>query len=104
MEGVAVVLAPGAFQTDKAKTAHGLVRGSDRFDVVGVIDSAAAGQDAGTLLDGRPRQIPVFASLAEARAAARKPVDTVIVGVAVAGGMMSPEVRALLIEAAQQGL
>src|SRR5882672_1639815 len=52
MDGVAVVLAPGAFRTDSAKTAHGLVRGSERFEVVAVLDADAAGHDAGELLDG----------------------------------------------------
>ena len=72
MDGVAVVLAPGAFKTDKAKTAHGLVRGSERFDVVGVID--AIGRRCRTpamALDGQRRDIPIFASLADARAGAR---------------------------------
>jgi uncharacterized NAD-dependent epimerase/dehydratase family protein len=104
MDGVAVVLAPGAFRSDKAKTAHGLVRGSERFDVVGVIDASAAGQDAGLALDGHRRDIPIFASLAEARAGARRPPDTCIVGVAVAGGTMSAEVRALLVQAAEAGM
>ena len=70
MKSSALVLAPGAFATDRAKTAHGLVRGSDRFDVVGVVDAGSAGRDAGEVLDGRRREIPVFASL-ERRARAR---------------------------------
>ena len=99
-----MVLAPGSFATDRAKTAHGLVRGSERFDVVGVVDASSAGADAGELLDGRRRDIPIFASLAAARAGARKPPDTCIVGVAAGGGRMSPDVRALLLEAASAGM
>jgi uncharacterized NAD-dependent epimerase/dehydratase family protein len=102
--GTAVVLAPGAFATDKAKTAHGLVRGSDRFQVVAVVDASTAGRDAGEVLDGRRREIPIFASLGEARAGARTPPDTCIVGVAAGGGAMSAAVRALLVEAAEAGL
>jgi uncharacterized NAD-dependent epimerase/dehydratase family protein len=104
MDGIAVVLAPGAFKTETAKTAHGLVRGSERFDIVGVIDASAAGQDAGEALDGRRRDIPIFASLAEAQERARRRPDTCIVGVAVGGGMMPPSMRAALIEAAGAGL
>jgi uncharacterized NAD-dependent epimerase/dehydratase family protein len=103
-EGVAVVLAPGLYRTENAKTAHGLVRGSDRFDVVGVVDASAAGEDAGTALDGRPRGVPIFASLEEALDRARRRPDTVIVGVAVAGGVMPPEMRAVLADAAGRGL
>lgn len=104
MDGIAVVLAPGAFKTDSAKTAHGLVRGSDRFDIVGVVDADAAGADAGELLDGRSRGIPVFATLAQALAEARQRPDTCIVGVATPGGTLPPALRALLMEAARAGL
>jgi uncharacterized NAD-dependent epimerase/dehydratase family protein len=105
-DGTAVVLAPGTFATDKAKTAHGLVRGSERFDVVGVIDDSQAcvGRDAGEVLDGRPRNIPIFATLADALKGAPRRPDTCIVGMAVAGGTMSPAIRALLVEAAEAGL
>lgn len=103
-DGVAVVLAPGTFTTDKAKTAHGLVRGSERFDVVGVIDESAVGKDAGVLLDGRARGIPVFANIADALKGAPARPDTCIVGTAVAGGAMSPAIKNLLCEAAEAGL
>ncbi len=103
-DGIAVVLAPGTFSTDRAKTAHGLVRGSDRFEVVGVIDAATAGRDAGDVLEGRASGVPIFATLADALRNARQRPDTCIVGMAVAGGMMAPEIKALLIEAAHVGL
>jgi uncharacterized NAD-dependent epimerase/dehydratase family protein len=103
-DGIAVVLAPGAFASDRAKTAHGLCRGSDRFDVVGVIDATTAGQDAGAVLEGRSNGIGIFASLADALAGAPRRPDTCIVGMAVAGGMMSPAIKALLCEAGEAGL
>ena len=102
--GTAVVLAPGAFASDRAKTAHGLVRGSERFEMVGVIDASQAGRDAGEVLDGQRRDIPVFATLEDARRGARRPPDTCIVGVASGGGAMPADVRALLIEAAGMGM
>src|SRR4051812_4255441 len=104
MDGIAVVLAPGAFRTDSAKTAHGLVRGSERFEVVAVLDADAAGHDAGALLDGKRRDIPVFASLDAALGGARHRPDTCIVGVATPGGTFPPPLRALLLEAARAGL
>jgi uncharacterized NAD-dependent epimerase/dehydratase family protein len=104
MDGIAVVLAPGAFRTDSAKTAHGLVRGSERFEVVAVVDADAAGHDAGQILDGRARGIPVFASLGEALGGARRRPDTCVVGVATPGGVIPPSLRAPLLEAARAGL
>jgi uncharacterized NAD-dependent epimerase/dehydratase family protein len=104
MDGIAIVLAPAAFKTPHAKTAHGLVRGSERFEVVAVVDAAAAGEDAGEALDGKRRGIPIFATVSGAIAGAAKRPDTCIVGVAVGGGVMSPPLRALLAEAAAAGL
>ena len=62
----AIVLSNGLLTHSDAKTAHGLIRGSERFDVVAVIDHLSAGQDAGEVLDGKHRNIPVYASVAEA--------------------------------------
>ena len=42
-----------------AKTAHGLLRGTERFNVVAVIDSLHHGKDAGEVLDGNKINIPV---------------------------------------------
>jgi uncharacterized NAD-dependent epimerase/dehydratase family protein len=103
-EGVAIILAPSAFRTDGAKTAHGLVRGTERFDIVAVVDADAAGHDAGELLDGRRRDIPIFATLAQAIAGAPRRPDTVIVGVATPGGTLPASLRAVLLEAATAGL
>jgi len=103
-DGVAIILAPNAFRTDGAKTAHGLVRGTERFEVVAVVDPDAAGHDAGEVLDGKRRGIPICASLSAAVSAARRRPDTVIVGVATPGGTLPPPLRAVLLEAATAGL
>jgi uncharacterized NAD-dependent epimerase/dehydratase family protein len=103
-DGVAVILAPNAFRTDGAKTAHGLVRGTERFEIVAVVDPDAAGLDAGEVLDGKRRGIPICASLSEAVAGGSRRADTVIVGVATAGGTLPPSLRAVLLEAANAGL
>ena len=47
MRSTAIVLTLGKLMTNAAKTAHGLIRGSDRFRIVGIIDDEHAGQDAG---------------------------------------------------------
>lgn len=60
----ALILAEGRYKTSDGKTAHGLVRYSKRFRIVGVIDSTLAGLDAGgEVLDGRRRGgIPIYAT------------------------------------------
>lgn len=80
----AIILTNGLLQSDDAKTAHGLVRESNRYKIVGLVDHNHAGNDAGILLDGTPRNIPVYASVQEAMQA--KP-EVCIVGVATVGGM-----------------
>src|SRR3989442_14742040 len=79
-DGTAVVLCDGGFGTTEGKTAHGLVRHTDRYRVVAVIDGGLAGRDAGEVLDGAPAGIPIGAGLDEAiRAADRRP-DYLVVG------------------------
>jgi len=100
----AIVLAEGLFSTSSAKTAHGLVRGTSRFVVAGIIDAANAGRDAGEALDGRPRGIPIFASVAAACAALATPPSVAVVGVATAGGRIPEGLRASLREAVLRGM
>ena len=56
----ALILAPNTFNYEQAKTAFGLIRGTDRFDIVGVIDPEKSGQDAWVIVDGNFREIPVI--------------------------------------------
>ena len=66
LDGNALVYCEGAYNTPNGKTAHGLVRFTHRYNVVGVIDQQYAGQDAGSVLDHKANGIPVYASLEEA--------------------------------------
>jgi len=104
MASPAIVLANGAYRTSYGKTAHGLVRGSARFQVVAVVDASCAGEDAGTLLDGVARGIPIRASVTEALAKAPRRPEACVVGVATHGGRLAPELRAQLGEALAAGL
>ncbi|AUD06399.1 DUF1611 domain-containing protein [Spirosoma pollinicola] len=83
----AILLTDGLLTTTDAKTAHGLIRGTERYSVVGVVDVPTAGQDAGTILDGNVRNIPIFASVNEALSQLDV-VDCAIVAVATSGGVL----------------
>ncbi|MEP6995584.1 MAG: DUF1611 domain-containing protein [Acidobacteriota bacterium] len=104
MDGTAIVVCDGLFATANAKTAHGLVRGTERYRILAVIDAPTAGRDAGDVLDGRRRDIPVFASIPGALAALRQTPDFCVVGVATSGGRLTPGLRALLLEAIETGM
>ena len=62
----AVVYCEGNFAQQDGKTANGLVRYSEKYRIVSVIDSTLAGRDTGMLLDGVANGIPVRADLADA--------------------------------------
>src|SRR5262249_37392557 len=100
----ALILCEGAFQTVNGKTAHGLVRGTNRYRIVGVIDPPAAGRDAGEVLDGVPRGIPVFTSLAEALARVTPRPDFAVVGIATSDGRFPPALKASAREVLKNGL
>lgn len=100
----ALILTNGLLNTSDAKTAHGLVRGTERFSIAGVIDhEATAGKDAGTLLDGKARNIPVFASLQQALEATG-PVSYLIIGIATVGGILPEPMLSIMEEALGKGI
>jgi uncharacterized NAD-dependent epimerase/dehydratase family protein len=104
MDGTAIILCEGYYRTTNGKTAHGLVRGGDRYRILGLVDPPTAGRDAGEVLDGRRRGIPIFASIDEALRALSERPDFAIVGVATAGGRFTPELRRSLMTAIERGL
>jgi len=106
-EGNAIVYCQGAYNTPNGKTAHGLVRFTRRYRVLSVVDARYAGQDAGRVIDGKPKGIPVYAAIKEAVEAARAASQAAtyfVVGLAPDGGRLSPAARADVKEAIRSGL
>ena len=104
MMGSAIILTNGSLAHPDAKTAHGLIRGTERFTIVGVIDANHAGRDAGEVLDGLRRDIPVYASVADfIRTTGTRP-DYGIIGVALSGGRLDEEWQALLLDVMGHGI
>ena len=104
MRESAVVLANHMFTTTNGKTAHGLVRGSDRFRLTAVVDPDLAGRDAGEVLDGQPAGIPIVADLDEAIAVEDTTPQWCVIGIATHGGRLIPELHTLVLEAVGKGL
>lgn len=104
MKHSAIVLANGRFLTPNGKTAHGLIRGSDRFEVLAVVEPALVGQDAGEALDGVRRNIPIVGSIDDALALIGQIPKFCVVGIATHGGRLNDELRALVLEAVQKGM
>ncbi len=103
-EGRAIVYCEGAFGTPNGKTAHGLVRRSRRYEILSVIDSRRAGGDAGEILDGTRRSIPLFPDLPAALEAAAGRATHFIIGLAPDGGRLPPEAREVVLSAIRAGL
>lgn len=99
----AILLTNGFLSQPDAKTAHGLIRGTDRYEIVGVIDNEHAGRDAGEVLDGVNRNIPVFASVDEA-VTKLPPIQYCIIGVATIGGVLPAHFKPILVACIKKGI
>ena len=93
----AIVLTNGLLDKFDAKTAHGLIRGTERFEIIGVLDNLLPGRDAGEVLDGTHRNIPVFATVKEAVEYLPK-IDYCIIGVATVGGRLPGDFLVIIEE------
>lgn len=99
----AIILTNGLLTTNDAKTAHGLIRGTERYDIIGVIDPPTAGQDAGIVLDGNHRNIPIFDLLQTATEQLTN-IDYLIIGVATVGGVLPADMLVIIKEAISKGI
>ncbi len=100
----AVVYCEGNFAQIDGKTANGLVRHSQAYRILSVIDSTHAGQDSGAVLDDRANTIPIFADLDSAVAREATLPDTLIYGMAPSTGRLSPADRGVVLKAIKLGM
>ncbi|MCW8835650.1 MAG: DUF1611 domain-containing protein [Rhodospirillales bacterium] len=100
----AIVYCEENFGSLDGKTANGLVRYSEKYRILSVIDSEKAGQDTGVILDEKPNAIPVCSDLADALAHAGFVPDYFIFGMAPASGMLSGPERLLVLKAIGLGM
>jgi uncharacterized NAD-dependent epimerase/dehydratase family protein len=100
----ALVLTNGLLTSSDAKTAHGLIRGTERFNIIGIVDCAATtGKDAGELLDGKHRNIPVFENFENA-ITQLNPIHYLVIGVATVGGKLPGNMLDIVIKAIDAGI
>lgn len=107
LEGNAVVYCEGAFNTSNGKTAHGLVRFTRRYRMLGVIDSRYSGRDAGEVLDGIRVGIPILGSLDDLNDRSFKKglsPTHLVVGLAPDGGRLGDRARRDIKRAVELGL
>ncbi|NCJ08298.1 DUF1611 domain-containing protein [Synechococcales cyanobacterium C] len=100
----ALVYCQNQFGLVDGKTAAGLVRHSEIYTIVGVIDSSLAGKDAGEELGGKKSDIPIFANLDEALDKLSEVPNCYIYGKALLDAFISAEERFLILEAMEAGM
>ncbi len=100
----ALVYCENQFGLVDGKTAAGLIRHSEIYTIVGVIDSSLAGKDAGEELGDKKNNIPIFANLQEALSKLSEVPKCYIYGKAPLDAYISPEERFLILEAMQKGM
>ncbi|MEZ2414623.1 DUF1611 domain-containing protein [Muriicola sp. E247] len=106
IDGNALVYCEGAFNTPNGKTAHGLVRFTERYNVVGVLDSRYAGKDAGEVLDRKTSGIPVFSDIHSAVKALEGSENfpkSLVIGLAPDGGRLPVEAKKTIMAALNLG-
>lgn len=102
----AIVYCAGAFNTPNGKTAHGLVRFTERYKVLAVIDPNYAGKDARWVLDGVMTGIPIVNDLKEAMTTAQHHggAEVLVIGLAPDGGRLPDDAREVVKQAVAEGL
>ena len=100
----AIVYCESNFGEIDGKTANGLVRYSESYKILAVIDSTKVGQDCGVTLDNNPNGIPVCFDLDEAIALLDKVPNSFIYGMAPLSGMLSKEERTIMLGAINRGM
>ena len=100
----AVVYCEGNFGQVDGKTANGLVRHSQAYRILSVIDSELEGRDSGQLLDNVSNAIPILEDLEAAVVREASIPDTLIYGMAPSTGKMSPTDREVVLDAIALGM
>ncbi|MCF6271151.1 MAG: DUF1611 domain-containing protein [Melioribacteraceae bacterium] len=99
MREKALVHCENEFGKIDGKVANGLVRYSERYEIVGIIDSTKAGLDAGEYLDGIKNNIPIFKSIDDALNSLDYTPKNFIYGIAPLTPFLNEEQREIIVSA-----
>ncbi|EDX88279.1 DUF1611 domain-containing protein [Alcanivorax sp. DG881] len=100
----AIIYCEGQFGDIDGKTANGLIRHSEKYTVLSVIDSTQAGLDTGMILDGTANGIPVCRDMDDALSQTATLPDFLIFGMAPASGLLSEVQRDVVLAAMGKGM
>ena len=100
----AIVYCEANFGSIDGKTANGLIRRSEKYKILSIIDSEKTGLDSGMVLDNKQNGIPICRDIADSLAHAGSVPDCFIFGMAPSTGMLSKHERGLVLEAMSHGM
>jgi uncharacterized NAD-dependent epimerase/dehydratase family protein len=104
MKENAMVYCEEQFGNIDGKVANGLVRHSEKYEIVGIVDSTKSGMDAGEYLDGIKNGIPIFFDLEDAVERLNKTPEYFIYGVAPLASFLTKEQRDIIFTAMKKGM
>ena len=96
IKGTALVYSGGLLDDLHAKTAHGLLRLSDRFEILGVIDHKHHNQMSDDIVSHCAKNVPIFKNLAQSLETMDNKPDYIVIGVAFGGGKLPHEHRGIV--------
>ena len=100
----AVIYCEENFGKIDGKTANGLIRHSEKYEIFSVIDSKQAGLDAGKVLGGKVNAIPISAISLTPCLAPYGSLTTSSFGMAPKSGMLSTSERGVVLDALARGM
>ena len=100
----ALVYGEGQLGKLDGKVTNGLVRYSEKYEIVGVVDSTKAGLDAGEFLDGVTNGIPVFRDLVDAAEQLHYVPMFFIYGIAPLASYLDVTERGVILSAMKMGM
>jgi len=104
MKAKAIVYCDNQFGKMDGKTTNGLVRHSEKYEIVGIIDSSKVGMDAGEYLDGIKNGIPIFHDLDDAIERLEDLPEYFIYGIAPLEAFLTNEQRKIVFKAIEKGM
>lgn len=104
MKTTALVYSENEFGKIDGKVANGLVRHSEIYKIIGIIDSTKVGLDAGEYLDRIKKGIPVFRSIDDAIENLSYVPEYFIYGIAPLASFLDKEQRKIIFTAMKKGM
>jgi uncharacterized NAD-dependent epimerase/dehydratase family protein len=104
MNDSALIYSENEFGKLDGKVANGLARHSEKYKILGVIDSTKAGQDAGEYLDHEKSGIPIFTNMDDAIIKLDLVPDYFIYGIAPLASFLDEDQKKIIFDAMKMGM